>query len=150
MAKSKTKHSVVVDVPVRTVYNQWTQFEEFPKFMEGVERVIQDGPDRVYWKVNVAGRTIEYNAAITEQIPDRKIAWTSIAGRDTGGEVEFEPIGPNQTRVTLDLRYAPEGVLESVADLAGVVSARTRNDLDHFKTFIEQRGTETGGWRGKI
>ena len=101
MAESQTLQSVVVDVPVRTAYNQWTQFEEFPKFMGAVERVEQRGPDVVYWKVTVAGRTIEYEADILEQIPEKRIVWRSRTGKKTGGVVEFEALGPARTRVTL-------------------------------------------------
>jgi uncharacterized membrane protein len=150
MAESQTLQSVVVEVPVRTAYNQWTQFEEFPKFMRGVEQVEQRGADVVYWKVKVAGRAVEYEADILEQIPDKRIVWRSRAGKRTGGVVEFEALGPSRTRVTLDMTYEPEGVLENIGDLLGVVSSRTQQDLDDFKKFIESRGVETGAWRGQI
>ena len=150
MAESQTLQSVVVDVPVRTAYNQWTQFEEFPKFMGGVEKVEQHGADRMSWKVNVGGRTFEYEAQILEQVPDKRIVWRSVAGKKTGGVVEFESLGPSRTRVTLDMTYEPEGVLENLADLLGIVSNRTQQDLENFKKFIEARGVETGAWRGQI
>jgi uncharacterized membrane protein len=150
MAKSQTSQSIVVDVPVRTVYNQWTQFEEFPKFMGGVEEVRQKGPEMTYFKVNVGGKTVEYDAKIVEQIPDKKIVWRSVAGKKTGGMVEFEPVGSNQTRVTLDLMYEPEGPLENIGDMAGMVSSRAKKDLEKFKEFIESRGVESGAWRGEI
>ena len=150
MSQSKTVHSVIVNVPIRTAYNQWTQFEEFPKFMSGVEKSEQRGPDVVYFKVNVAGRTVEYEADIVEQIPDERIVWESRAGKKTRGVVEFEPVGPDRTRITLDMTYEPKGVLESVGDLLGFVSRRTHEDLENFKKFIEARGVETGAWRGQI
>jgi uncharacterized membrane protein len=150
MAKSQTSQSIVVDVPVSTAYNQWTQFEEFPRFMGGVESVVQKGPDMVFFKVNVGGRTVEYDARIVEQVPDRKIVWRSVSGKKTGGMVEFEPDGATRTRVTLDLMYEPEGVLENVGDLLGFVTNRTKQDLANFKEFIESRQVESGAWRGQI
>ncbi|MEQ1501932.1 MAG: SRPBCC family protein [Myxococcota bacterium] len=150
MSKSQTSHSVVVDVPVRTAYNQWTQFEEFPKFMKGVEEVKQRGPNRVFWRVTVAGRTVEYEADIVAQIPDQRIAWRSVSGKETGGVVDFESLGPDRTRVTLEMTYEPEGVLENIGDLVGLVAMRTRDDLENFKKHMESRGVESGGWRGEI
>lgn len=150
MSKSQTSHTIEVDVPINTAYNQWTQFEEYPRFMGGVEQVVQRDPDTVYFKVNVAGRTVEYEADIVEQVPDKKIVWKSRHGKNTGGMVNFEPMGPNRTRVTLDMMYEPEGVLENVGDLLGLVARRTEQDLTNFKQFIESRGTETGSWRGEI
>jgi uncharacterized membrane protein len=141
---------MVVAVPIRTAYNQWTQFETFPQFMDGVERVEQKGPDMVYFVVNIAGRVVEFDAKIVEQEPERKIVWRSVSGKKTGGMVSFEPIDDNHTRVTLDMMYEPEGVLENVGDLIGLVTRRTRNDLDNFKRYIEARERETGGWRGEI
>jgi uncharacterized membrane protein len=147
---SKTVNDIVVNVPIRTCYNQWTQFETFPRFMKAVEEVRQEGEDRVHWRVNIAGRSVEYDAQITEQIPDSRITWVSIAGDETGGTVTFEPLTEDRTRVTLVLRYAPRGLLEKVADLGGIVSMQAKQDLENFKEFIEQRGTATGGWRGAI
>lgn len=150
MSKSQTSHTIEVNVPVSTAYNQWTQFEEFPRFMEGVEQVVQRDADTVYFKVNVAGRTVEYEADIVEQIPDRRIVWRSRAGKKTGGMVDFEPVEGDRTRITLDMMYEPEGVLENVGDLLGLVGRRTEKDLDNFKQFIESRGAETGAWRGEV
>jgi uncharacterized membrane protein len=150
MSKSQSSHSIVVAVPIRTAYNQWTQFEEFPKFMGGVELVRQAGPDVVHFVVNIAGRRVEYDAQIVEQEPDQRIVWRSIAGKKTGGMVSFRPIDANHTEVTLDMMYEPEGVLENVGDLVGLVSMRTRSDLQNFKQFIESRREETGAWRGEI
>ena len=150
MPKSQTAQATVVNVPVRTAYNQWTQFEEFPKFMGGVEEVRQKGVDVAYFKVNVGGHTVEYDAKIVEQVPDRKIVWRSIAGKRTGGMVEFEPVGANQTRVSLDLMYEPEGPLENLGDMVGLVANRAKQDLENFKKYIESRGVESGAWRGEL
>ncbi len=150
MSKSQTQQSIVVDAPVRTVYNQWTQFEEFPQFMGGVEEVVQRTDDSLYWKVNVGGKTVEYEAEIVEQKPDDRIVWKSRTGKKTGGMVHFEPLDENHTQVTLDLMYEPEGVLENIGDLAGFVTRQAKSDLENFKKFIENRGSETGAWRGEI
>jgi uncharacterized membrane protein len=140
---------IVVNVPLRNVYDQWTQFEEFPKFMDGVEKVEQRGPDRVFFRVNVAGRTAEYEAKILEQVPDERIVWESIAGKKTGGRVQFERVSEG-TKVTLDLNYEPEGALENAGDALGLVKNRAERDLKKFKEFIEARRTPTGAWRGEI
>jgi uncharacterized membrane protein len=142
--------SVEIDLPVSTVYNQWTQFEEFPRFMEGVKRVTQLDDKRLHWVAEIAGKEKEWEARITEQIPDRRIAWQSEAGEFTAGTVNFEPLGPNRTRVTLEMVYDPKGVVENIGDKLGVVSQRVENDLARFKEFIERRGRETGAWRGTI
>lgn len=142
--------SIEVDVPVRTAYNQWTQFEEFPRFMEGVEEVRQLDDRRLHWRAEIAGKHEEWDAIITEQEPDRRIAWTSTTGARNAGLVSFFPISQNRTRVNLQLDYEPEGFMENVGSALGVVSGRVKGDLERFKDFIERRGTETGGWRGEI
>lgn len=142
--------SVDVDVPVRTAYNQWTQFEEFPRFMEGVESIEQIDDRRLRWKVDIAGIDREFEAEITEQTPDQRVAWRSRTGVDQGGVVTFHALDDDHTRVTLQMTLEPEGVAEQVADKMGVVSARTKGDLKRFKEFIEDRGAETGAWRGEI
>jgi len=150
MQESKTVHEIVVDVPIRTAYNQWTQFEEFPRFMNSVKSVTQHGPDSVHFVIKLAGHEVEYEAKILEQLPDKRIVWESVNGKDTGGIVRFEPISPNRTRVFLTLGYQPEGPLEKVGDLVGIVGMETDRALAGFKRFIESRGTETGSWRGAI
>jgi uncharacterized membrane protein len=148
--ESGTGTSIEVDVPVRVAYNQWTQFEEFPKFMGGVQSVKQLDDDLVHFTVSVAGHTVEYDAQITEQVPDRRIVWESVDGRETGGNVTFQSLGPNRTKVTLSVCYEPKGVLEKIGDLVNVVGLQAKTDLARFKTFIEARGRETGEWRGVI
>jgi uncharacterized membrane protein len=146
----RIEKSIEVDVPVSTVYNQWTQFEEFPRFMEGVKRVTQLDDKRLHWVAEIGGKEKEWDAKITEQIPDRKIAWQSEAGEFTAGTVTFQPAGGNRTRVHLELAYEPKGFIENTGDALGFVSGRVENDLERFKKFIEHRGQETGAWRGTI
>ncbi|HZR83883.1 MAG TPA: SRPBCC family protein [Candidatus Binatia bacterium] len=143
------KH-IDVQVPVETAYNQWTQFETFPEFMEGVMEVHQLDDERLHWKANVGGKEKEWDARITEQIPDKRIAWRNIDGPTNAGVVTFHRLAPSQTRVMLQLEYEPEGLVENVGDMVGIVSSRIQGDLERFKGFIESRGNETGAWRGKI
>ena len=142
--------SIEIGAPLRVVYNQWTQFEDFPKFMEGVKEVIQMGDKRLHWKAEIAGREKTWDSEIFEQIPDRRIAWRSISGSMNTGMVNFFPVDSERTRVFLKLNYEPEGAVENVADALGLVSQRVESDLKRFKTFMEERGAETGGWRGEI
>jgi uncharacterized membrane protein len=146
----RIQKSIYVDCPLRTVYNQWTQFEEFPRFMEGVKSVTQLDDKRLHWEAEIGGKYKEWYARITEQIPDHRIAWQSEAGEDTSGTVSFQSEKPNRTRVDLELCYDPKGFVESAGDSLGVVSRRVENDLERFKDFIENRNRETGAWRGTI
>jgi hypothetical protein len=145
-----TTHAIEVNAPLRAVYNQWTQFEEFPSFMEGVDEVRQDGPNRLLWKVNIGGRDKEWEAEITEQIPDAKIAWQSIDGTPNSGEVNFESLDSESTRITLTIQYEPEGLLEKAGDVLGIPSGRVEADLKRFREFIEDKGSKSDGWRGTI
>jgi len=142
--------SIDVNVPVRTAYNQWTQFEEFPRFMEGVKEVRQLDDKRLHWRAEIGGKEEEWDAEITEQIPDERVAWTSTTGARNAGVVTFHYIDDNTTRVTLQLEYEPEGLVENVGSMVGAVDRRVEGDLKRFKEFIESRGVETGGWRGTI
>ena len=142
--------SVDVDVDVRTAYNQWTQFEEFPYFMEGVERGEQLDDRNLRWDVEIAGVERSFDAVITEQTPDQRVAWTTRTGPEQSGVVTFHRLDDDQTRVTLQMTFDPEGIVEQVADKTGLVNMRTKGDLERFKEFIESRGTETGAWRGEI
>ncbi|GIV96701.1 MAG: hypothetical protein KatS3mg057_1358 [Herpetosiphonaceae bacterium] len=144
------ERSVEVDVPVRTAYNQWTQFEEFPRFMPGLQRVLQLDDKHIRWETQISGVEKEWEAEITEQLPDRQIAWHSTRGAPNRGVVLFEPTDPMRTRITVRLDYDPEGVLENIGSTLGVVSRYVENALSRFKSFIEARGTETGAWRGEI
>ena len=147
---SQIEQSIEVNVPVRTAYNQWTQFEEFPQFMEGVEKVIQLDDKRLHWSAEIAGQTREWDAEITEQIPDERVAWRNIDGATNAGVVTFHYLDENQSKIMLQLEFEPEGLAEKAGDALGLVKARTKGDLERFKSFIESRGSETGGWRGEI
>ena len=142
--------SITVNVPVRQAYNQWTQFEEFPHFMEGVKEVKQLDDKRLHWKAEIGGKSEEWEAEITEQIPDQRIAWRSTSGAKNSGVITFSAQGENETAVNLEVEYEPEGMIENVGDLLGLVSARVSGDLTRFKDFIETRHSATGGWRGEI
>jgi uncharacterized protein (TIGR02271 family) len=145
-----TTHSIEVNAPLRTVYNQWTQFEEFPRFMEGIEEVRQEGEKRLFWRAKIAGKVKEWEAEITEQIPDQRIAWESIDGSPNSGTITFERISDDWTRVNATIGYEPEGFLEKTGDALGFPSGRIEADLKRFRDFIEERGRETGGWREEI
>jgi uncharacterized membrane protein len=147
---STIEKSIDVDVPVRTAYNQWTQFESFPRFMEGVESVRQLDDRHLHWKASIAGKTLEWDAEISEQIPDKRIAWTSTQGARNAGVVTFHRLADDKTRVMLQMDYEPQGIVENVGDFLGVMSGRAEGDLERFKDFIEDRGVETGAWRGKV
>ncbi|MEZ4240938.1 MAG: SRPBCC family protein [Myxococcota bacterium] len=151
MAETQTQsHSVTVDVPLRTAYDQWTQLEEFPVIMPIVEQVVQQDDDTVLFRLNLLGRRIEYQARIVEQVPDDRIAWRSVTGKDIGGIVRFRALNEEQTQIMLDLRYERDGFLEIVGDELGLVSERVRAALQSFKEFVESRGHATGAWRGTI
>ena len=139
-----------VDVPVRTAYNQWTQFEEFPRFMEGVEEVRQLDDRRLHWRAKVGGKTEEWDAVITEQIPDERVAWRNTTGAENAGVVTFHHLSANSTRVMLQIEYDPHGLVENVGSALGVVERRVEGDLKRFKEFVESHGAETGAWRGEI
>jgi uncharacterized membrane protein len=147
---STIEQSIDVNVPVRTAYNQWTQFEEFPRFMEGVEEVNQLDQQRLHWRANIGGRVEEWEALITEQHPDERIAWKNTTGAPNAGVVTFHRLSDTKTRVMLQMEYDPQGVVENLGDMLGVVSRRVTNDLERFKEFIEARGQETGAWRGEV
>jgi len=147
---SAIRETIDVGVPLSTAYNQWTQFEEFPRFMEGVEYVRQLDDARLIWKAEIGGKSVEWQAKITEQVPDMRVAWRSVSGARNAGTVSFERIDDRRTRITLELEYEPEGFVENLGDFLGVVSTRAKGDLMRFKEFIEKRGRETGAWRGRI
>jgi uncharacterized membrane protein len=147
---SNIERSIDVSVPVRTAYNQWTQFEEFPKFMEGVQEVKQLDDKHMHWRATIAGKEEEWDAVITEQVPDMRVAWTNTTGARNAGVVTFHRIADHQTRVMLQIDYEPQGLIENVGDTLGFVERRVKGDLQRFKEFIEARQQETGAWRGEI
>jgi uncharacterized membrane protein len=147
---STIDESIEVEVPVSTSYNQWTQFEEFPLFMEGVDDVQQRDDTRLHWVATIGGHTAEWDAKILEQHPDKQISWISEDGKKTRGTVSFEPIGEGKTLIRLSMSYQAEGAIEQIGSAAGLDAARVRGDLKRFKDLIESRGTESGEWRGEI
>jgi uncharacterized membrane protein len=142
--------TIDVRVPVRTAYEQWTQFETFPSFMEGVERVTQIDDTQLHWVATIAGKREEWDAEITEQHPDERVAWTSTSGARNAGVVTFHHLSDATSRVTLQMDWTPEGVAETVGEKLGLDSRRVKGDLERFKTFIEARGSSTGSWDGTV
>jgi uncharacterized membrane protein len=142
--------SVDVAVPVTTAYNQWTQFEEFPRFMEGVTTVRQVSATVTHWETEIGGVKREFDAQITEQRPDERVAWTSTGGVRQAGVVTFHRLDETHSRVTAQMEFEPEGVAEQAADKLGMLSRRVKGDLKRFKEFIEERRAETGAWRGEV
>ena len=147
---STVEKSIEANVPVSSAYNQWTQFEEFPRFMEGVKSVRQLDNKRLHWQTVIAGKEEDFDAIIDEQIPDQRIAWHSTIGPKQGGVVTFHRLADNKTRIMLQMEYDPQGFVEKAGDMLGAVSRRIQGDLERFKKFIESRGSETGAWRGEI
>lgn len=144
------EESIEVEVPVRTAYNQWTQFQDFPNFMEGVEEVRQIDDTHLHWVADVAGRRREWDAEITEQTPDQRIAWAASGEAKNAGVVTFHRIDDLTTRIMLQMEYDLDGVADKVGDALGVIQRRIKGDMQRFKEFIEGRGSETGGWRGEV
>lgn len=147
---STVEKSIDVNVPVRTAYNQWTQFEDFPQFMEGVVEVRQLDDTHQHWCADIGGKRKEWDAQITEQVPDQRIAWRSTSGAPNGGVVTFHRLNDDTTRIMLQMEYDPEGITENIGDAVGAVSRRVEGDLERFKDFIESRGQATGAWRGNV
>jgi uncharacterized membrane protein len=142
--------AIEVEVPVATAYNQWTQFEDFPLFMEGVDHVQQLDDTRLHWVATIAGHKAEWDAKILEQHPDRQISWISEDGKKTRGTVSFEPRGPSTTLIRLSMSYQAEGPAEAIGSASGLDKRRVRGDLERFKELIETRGAESGAWRGEV
>ncbi|MEX2046155.1 MAG: SRPBCC family protein, partial [Chloroflexota bacterium] len=147
---AKIEKDIVVDVPVSVAYNQWTQFESFPEFMKGVKEVVQLDEKRLRWRAEIAGKDTEWEAEITDQVPDRHIAWRSVTGTPNAGSVRFQPEGQGKTKVSLELTYEPQDAAEKVGDALGFLERQVSADLERFKEFIESRGAPTGVWRGEV
>jgi uncharacterized membrane protein len=150
MATQTIEQSIEVNVPIRQAYNQWTQFEEFPRFMEGIERVEQRDDRHLHWVVNFGGETHEWDAEVTEQEQEERVAWRNVDGKGHAGVVTFHKIDDGITRVMVQMDWAPEGIKEKVGAALGADDRRVKGDLERFKEFIEARGSETGAWRGEI
>ncbi len=147
---ARVSESIEVEVPVTTAYNQWTQFEEFPRFMEGVESVRQLDDTHLHWVAEFGGERHEWDAEITYQEPDERIAWRATDGKDNAGEVRFRRLDANRTHIELDMSYETEGLKEQLGSALGADDRRVKGDLKRFKELVEGRGVETGGWRGEV
>lgn len=147
---SSITESIDVAVPVRVAYDQWTQFESFPEFMEGVKEVRQLDDTHLHWVASIGRDTEEWDAEITQQEPDLRVAWTSTTGARNAGVVTFHRIDDAQTRVTLQMDWEPQGIVQQAGDKLGFDERRVKGDLERFKSFIEERGTATGAWRGRV
>jgi uncharacterized membrane protein len=148
---SKVEQTIDVDVPLRNAYDQWTQFEEFPRFMEGVEDVRQIDDRHCHWRTKVAGVRQEFDTEIVDQLPDQRIAWRTTGGDvRQKGVVSFQPLDEGHTRVRLAMDVEPDGMAQKAADMTGMLDRRVKGDLKRFKGFIEERADATGGWRGRI
>ncbi|MGN7251734.1 SRPBCC family protein [Arthrobacter sp. SAFR-014] len=147
---TRVEKRILVNVPVSTAYNQWTQFEDFPHFMGGVKKVTQLSDDRLEWVAEIAGVKRKWEARILEQQPDRKVAWAATEGATNAGSVEFEDVGGGQTSIRLFIDYEPEGIVEKIGDKLHVVEHQAESDLKRFKAFIEDEGYASGAWRGSV
>lgn len=147
---STSNYSLTVDKPVRDVYDQWTQFESFPRFMPNVERIEQLDNTHLHWQVNIAGVLREFDAEVTDQIPDSLVAWQATTGVDQSGVLEFNALDAEHTEVVLTLNFEPTGVVESVGDKLGFVEDRAEASLRNFKEYIENRPNAEDGWRGTV
>jgi uncharacterized membrane protein len=144
------EQSIEVSVPVRTAYNQWTQFEEFPQFMEGVEAVSQLDDTHLRWVAEIGGQKNEWKAEITEQVPDERVAWKSEDGTQNAGVVTFHRLDENRTKIMVQMDWQPEGMVEQLGAKTGADERRVKGDLERFKDLIESRATESGAWRGEV
>ncbi len=147
---SRVQESIDLEVPVGTAYNQWTQFEEFPRFMTHVDEVRQLDDTHLHWQVTLAGKTEEFDAEVTEQIPDKRVAWKSTSGREHAGAVDFHRLDDDRSQIMVMLDTEPQGTAERAADAIGLAERQLRGDLGRFKEMIESRGQETGAWRGSV
>lgn len=147
---AEVHESIEVNVPVSTAYNQWTQFEEFPQFMENVESVTQIDDTHLRWVAEIGGKRNEWEAEIVRQEPDKVVAWKSVDGKGTSGEVKFEPLGSDRTKIDVTISWEPEGLLESLGEKIGADTLGVKKDLESFKELIESRGVESGAWRGEV
>jgi uncharacterized membrane protein len=147
---AEVRESIDVNVPVSTAYNQWTQFEEFPTFMEGVKSVMQIDDTHLRWVAEVGGKTHEWEAEIVEQVPDKLIAWRSVDGKGVDGAVMFEHDGPDRTGIDVHFKWDSDGILESLGSALGIDNRRVKGDLERFRERIERQGLESGAWRGEV
>jgi uncharacterized membrane protein len=144
------EESIEVNVPISTAYNQWTQFQSFPQFMDGVDSITQTNDRKLHWKASFGGSTHEWDAEITEQNPDERVAWRNTDGKENAGVVTFHKIADDKTRVMVQMDWVPDGIKEKIGDALGAADRRVKGDLENFKTFIDSRDHETGAWRGEV
>lgn len=147
---STIEQSVEVQVPLKVAYNQWTQFEEFPQFMEGIAEVRQLDDTHLHWVADFGGRRHEWDAEVTEQRPDERVAWRNTDGKENAGVVTFHRVGDEQTRIMVQMDFVPEGVIEKLGDAINAPERRVKADLQRFKELVESRGNETGAWREEV
>ncbi|HEX8769521.1 MAG TPA: SRPBCC family protein [Acidimicrobiales bacterium] len=147
---ASVENSIAVEKPIQTVYNQWTQFEDFPEFMNGVQEVRQLDDKHLHWVAKIGPVEREWDAEITEQTPDHTIAWRAVDGSQNTGRVTFRPLSADTTEVALHMEFDPQGITEKAGDTLGVITKQAEGDLERFKEFIENRGAETGAWRGRV
>jgi uncharacterized membrane protein len=147
---STIEQSIDVEAPIATVYDQWTQFEDFPQFMDGVEQITQRDDRHLHWRASFGGETHEWDAEIVEQRPEERVAWRNVDGKDNAGVVTFHKLGDSTTRVMVQMDWAPEGIKEKLGSALGADDRRIAADLERFKQFIEARGDATGSWRGEV
>jgi uncharacterized membrane protein len=150
IAVERIEKTFEIDVPVRVAYDQWTQFEEFPRFMEDIHEVKQLDNVHLHWRASIGGKEKEWNAQITEQVPDQVIAWRSLSGTPNTGRVTFQSLGDARSQLTLVLEYEPETAMERVGDLFGIMSRKVDKTVEDFKRYVEERRQATGGWRGEV
>ncbi len=147
---STIEQSIELEVPVQTAYNQWTQFQDFPAFMEGVEQVQQIDETQLHWVAEFGGTRHEWDAEITEQLPDERVAWRNTDGKENAGVVTFHKLDDERSRVMVQMDWVPEGIKEKLGDALGISDRRVKGDLERFKDLIESRGRESGAWRGEV
>ncbi|HEX8104986.1 MAG TPA: SRPBCC family protein [Solirubrobacteraceae bacterium] len=144
------EQSIDVDAPLRSVYDQWTQFEEFPRFMGGIEQIQQLDEKRLHWVAEFGGERHEWDAEITEQKPDERVAWRNLDGKDNAGVVTFHRLADTKTRIMVQMDWAPEGIKEKIGAAIGADDLRVKGDLKRFKELVEAQGDASGGWRGEV
>jgi uncharacterized membrane protein len=147
---STVEQSIDIDVPVRVAYDQWTQFESFPEFMDGVEEVRQIDDTHLHWRAKVGGKEVEWDAVITEQLPDERVAWKATDGKANAGVVTFHRLSDDSSRIMVQIEHESEGVMEKVGSALGADKHEVKNSLERFKELVERRGSATGAWRGKV
>ena len=147
---STVEQSIDIDVPVRVAYDHWTQFEAFPEFMDGIEEVRQIDDTHLHWRAKIGGHVAEWDAVITEQLPDERVAWKATDGKANAGVVTFHRLGDESSRVMVQIEHESEGVMEKVGAALGADQREVKNSLERFKELVERRRGASGAWRGEV